>query len=83
MIAEDLQRYPQDSRDSIVSTLDAPASVRWWPEPRRQTTFGQCDIVRELIDGRSGADNPEGYYDLVLSMASAPTTGPGTSSKNA
>ncbi|MFD4675556.1 DinB family protein [Lentzea sp. NPDC058450] len=64
--------------------LDAPASVAWWPEHRRVTTFGHllarvtaetaqhaghCDVVRELIDGRSGADNPEGYYDLVLSMA--------------
>ncbi|MDT7785834.1 MAG: hypothetical protein QOF58_4253 [Pseudonocardiales bacterium] len=81
-----------------VLPLDAPASVEWWPEHRRQTTFGHllvrvlaetaqhaghCDVVRELIDGRSGADNPDGYYDLVLSMASAPITGPGTSSKNA
>jgi hypothetical protein len=85
--------------DSIAQLpLDAPASVAWWPEDRRQTTFGHllvrvvaetaqhaghCDIVRELIDGRSGADNPDGYYDLVLSTASAPTSGPGTSSRNA
>jgi uncharacterized damage-inducible protein DinB len=51
--------------------LDAPASVAWWPEERRETTFGHlvvrvvaetahhaghCDIVRETIDGRAGRD---------------------------
>ena len=93
------RRAWQHSDESIAELpLDAPASVAWWPEHRRRTTFGHllvrvvaetaqhaghCDVVRELIDGRSGADNPEGYYDLVLSMASAPITGPGTSSKNA
>lgn len=93
------RRAWQHSDESIAELpLDAPASVAWWPEHRRQTTFGHllvrvvaetaqhaghCDVVRELIDGRSGADNPDGYYDLVLSMASAPITGPGTSSKNA
>jgi len=49
--------------------LDTPARVAWWPEDRRQTTFGSllvrvvaetaqhaghCDIVRESIDGRPG-----------------------------
>ncbi|MFD9698439.1 DinB family protein [Lentzea sp. NPDC059081] len=93
------RRAWQHSDESIAQLpLDAPASVSWWPEERRVTTFGHllvrvvaetaqhaghCDIVRELIDGRSGADNPDGYYDLVLSMASAPATGPGTSSRNA
>lgn len=83
----------QHSDESIAQLpLDAPASVGWWPQERRTTTFGHllvrvvaetshhaghCDIVRELIDGHSGADNPDGYYDLVLSMASAPITGPG------
>ncbi|GGN16255.1 hypothetical protein GCM10011609_66290 [Lentzea pudingi] len=77
----------QHSDESIAALpLDAPAEVEWWPEHKRHTTFGHllvrvtaetaqhaghCDVVRELIDGRSGADNPEGYYDLVLSMASA------------
>jgi len=96
----DLYRRAWQHSDSSIAQLplDAPASVPWWPEHKRQTTFGHllvrvvtetaqhaghCDIVRELVDGRSGADNPEGYYDLVLSMASAPITGPGTSSKNA
>jgi hypothetical protein len=93
------RRSWQHSDESIARLpLDAPASVPWWPEHRRQTTFGHllvrvtaesarhaghCDVVRELIDGRSGADNPEGYYDLVLSMANAPITGPGASSRNA
>ncbi|WP_329787539.1 DinB family protein [Lentzea sp. DG1S-22] len=69
--------------------LDAPASVPWWAEHKRETTFGHllvrvvaetaqhaghCDVVRELVDGRSGADNPDGYYDLVLRMAGAPST---------
>ncbi len=96
----DLYRSSWKHTDESIASLplDAPASVEWWPEHRRQTTFGHllvrvvaetaqhaghCDVVRELIDGRSGADNPEGYYDLVLSMASAPTAGPGTSSRNA
>ncbi|WP_394613504.1 DinB family protein [Lentzea sp. JNUCC 0626] len=90
----DLYRAAWQHSDASIAELplDAPASVPWWPEHRRTTTFGHllarvtaetaqhaghCDVVRELIDGRSGADNPEGYYDLVLSMASAPTTGPG------
>jgi hypothetical protein len=73
--------------ESIASLpLDAPASVSWWPEERRRTTFGHlltrvvaetthhaghCDIVRELIDGRSGADNPDGYYETVLRASEA------------
>ncbi|NKE62009.1 DinB family protein [Lentzea sp. PSKA42] len=96
----DLYRLAWKHSDESIATLplDAPASVPWWPEERRGTTFGHllvrvvaetaqhaghCDVVRELIDGRSGADNPDGYYDLVLSMASVPITGPGASSKNA
>ncbi|RAS65030.1 uncharacterized protein DUF664 [Lentzea atacamensis] len=96
----DLYRLAWRHSDESIAQLqlDAPASVPWWPEHRRQTTFGHllvrvvaetaqhaghCDIVRELIDGRSGADNPEGFYDLVLSMASAPASGPGASSRNA
>jgi hypothetical protein len=45
--------------------------VAWWPEERRQTTFGHlvvrvvaetaqhaghCDILRETVDGRGGRD---------------------------
>lgn len=103
----DLWVKPDESREYIVGLyraawvhsdesiaqlpLDAPASVPWWPQERRRTTFGHllvrvvaetaqhaghCDLVRELVDGRSGADNPEGYHDLVLRMASQSVTGP-------
>src|SRR4051794_8284636 len=52
--------------------LDSPGSVPHWPEERRATTLGfllvrmveetghhagHADICRELIDGRSGADD--------------------------
>ena len=66
------RRAWQHSDESLASIpLDAPASVAWWPEERRATTFGHlvarvvaetsqhaghCDIVRELIDGRGGRD---------------------------
>ena len=51
--------------------LHAPATVAWWPPERRETTLGallvrvvaetarhagHCDIVRELLDGRSASD---------------------------
>ena len=65
------RRAWQHSDESLAAIpLDAPASVPWWSEQRRSTTFGRlvacvlaetaqhaghCDIVRELIDGRTGA----------------------------
>jgi uncharacterized damage-inducible protein DinB len=51
--------------------LDAAATVSWWPEDRRETTFGSllvrvvdetarhaghADILRETIDGRTGSN---------------------------
>ena len=54
--------------------LDAPATVPWWPEERRETTLGyllvhllaetahhagHADIIREAIDGRGGSDHDE------------------------
>jgi hypothetical protein len=64
------RRAWQHSDESLAQvSLDAPASVPWWPEERRRTTFGSlvvrvvaetaqhaghCDVVRELLDGRGG-----------------------------
>ena len=62
--------------DESVRTLglDAPATVPWWPEDRRETTLGyitvhmlaeiahhagHADILRESIDGRGGSDHEE------------------------
>jgi Protein of unknown function (DUF664) len=60
--------------------LESPASVAHWPRDRRDTTLGfllirmvaeaaqhagHADIIRELIDGRAGAD-----HDEVLDEAS-------------
>jgi hypothetical protein len=61
------------SDESIAQLpLDAPAEVSWWPEERRTTTLGSllvrvvaetaqhaghADIIREMIDGRSGRDH--------------------------
>ena len=54
--------------------LDAPASVAWWPEERRVTTFGHlvvrcvaetaqhaghADILREGLDGQGGRDHDD------------------------
>ncbi len=65
-------QHSDESLDSL--SFDAPASVAWWPEERRETTFGElvvrvlaetaqhaghCDIVREVIDGRGGVDTVE------------------------
>ena len=83
----DMWAKPEESRDYILDLyravwqesdasiaelpLDAPASVAWWGEERRQTTFGHllvrvvaetaqhaghADVVRELIDGRKATD---------------------------
>ncbi len=65
----------QHSDESLETlTLDAPASVPWWPEEHRETTFGElvvrvvdetahhaghCDVVREMIDGRGGGDQSD------------------------
>ena len=54
--------------------LDAPATIAWWPEERRVTTFGHvvvrvvaetaqhaghADILRELLDGQGGRDHDD------------------------
>ena len=86
----DMWATPDQSRDYIVDLyraawahsdtaiaelpLDSPATVSWWPEERRSTTFGHlltrlvaetaqhaghADIVRETIDGRGGRDHDD------------------------
>ncbi|MEJ7775651.1 MAG: DinB family protein [Nocardioidaceae bacterium] len=62
--------------DESIATLEltTPARVAWWPEERRETTFGHllvrvvaetaqhaghADILRELLDGRGGPDSGE------------------------
>jgi hypothetical protein len=77
--------------------LDAPGSVAHWPEHRRDTTLGvllirmvtetarhagHADIVRELIDGRSGTDHdqvsePEWRDYLARVQAAADSFHPG------
>jgi hypothetical protein len=69
-----LYRAAWANSDASIAELDlgAPARVSWWPEERRDTTFGHllvrvvaetaqhaghADIVRELIDGRGGSDH--------------------------
>ena len=56
----------------VALPLDAPATVSWWPEERRSTTFGSlvvrvvaetaqhaghAEILRESLDGRGGRDH--------------------------
>ena len=67
-------RGPTPTSRSATLGLDAPATVPWWPEERRETTLGyvlvhmlaetahhagHADIVREAIDGRGGGDHDE------------------------
>lgn len=68
------QAWRHSDESFATLTLDAPASVPWWPVEHRETTFGElavrvvdetahhaghCDIVRELIDGRGGDERAE------------------------
>ena|SRR6478752_7750264 len=72
----DLYRSSWVHADESVRTLglDAPATVPWWPEERRETTLGHvlvhllaetahhaghADIVREMIDGQGGRDHED------------------------
>jgi hypothetical protein len=69
------RRAWQHSDESLAQLpLDTPASVPWWPEERRATTFGSlvvrvvaetaqhaghCDLAREVIDGRGGRNSAD------------------------
>lgn len=86
----DMWALPTESREYVVGlyrqaweltdaslaevALEAPATVPWWPEERRVTTFGHlvtrcvaetaqhaghADILRETIDGRGGRDHDD------------------------
>ena len=72
----DLYRSVWQASDASIAALDleAPATVAWWPEERRNTTFGSlvvrmvaetaqhaghADIIRELLDGRGGKDHED------------------------
>ena len=86
----DMWALPSESREYLVDLyrsawalsdasiaelrLDAPASVAWWPQERRETTFGHvlvrvvaetaqhaghADILREGLDGQGGRDHDE------------------------
>jgi uncharacterized protein DUF664 len=72
----DLYRSVWKASDASIAELDlsAPATVAWWPEERRNTTFGalvvrmvaetgqhagHADIIRETIDGRGGKDHDD------------------------
>ncbi len=86
----DMWALPTESRDHLVGLyrqawslvdaalaelpLDTPASVAWWPETSRTTTFGHlvvrvvaetaqhaghADILRETVDGRGGRDHDD------------------------
>ena len=69
----DLYRAAWGHSDAAIAELPlaSPATVSWWPEERRATTFGHllsrvvaetaqhaghADIIRETIDGRGGRD---------------------------
>jgi hypothetical protein len=76
------RRAWQHSDESLAQLpLDAPASVPWWPEERRETTLGSlvvrvvaetaqhaghADIIRETIDGRGGRDADEQRWSTYV-----------------
>ena len=72
----DLYRAAWAHSDAAIAELplDSPATVSWWSEARRSTTFGHllarvvaetaqhaghADIIRETIDGRGGPDHDD------------------------
>jgi len=80
--------------------LDSPASVAHWPRDQRDTTLGfllirmvaetaqhagHADIIRELIDGKSGADGDEAideatWRDYVARIQAAADSFPSAAS---
>jgi hypothetical protein len=86
----DMWALPDESREDLLDLyrsvwaltdasiaelpLDAPASVAWWPQEGRETTFGHllvrcvaetaqhaghADILREGLDGQGGSDHDD------------------------
>lgn len=72
----DLYREAWRHSDESIAllSLDDPANVSWWPEERRETSFGSllvrvlaetaqhaghADIIREMLDGRAGRNHAE------------------------
>ena len=72
----DLYRSVWALSDAAIADLPltAPATVAWWPQERRQTTFGHllvrvvaetaqhaghADILREGLDGQGGRDHDD------------------------
>lgn len=72
----ELYRSAWAHSDAAIEELPLafPATVAWWPEERRSTTFGHlltrmvaetaqhaghADIIREIIDGRGGRDHDD------------------------
>jgi len=71
-----LYRQAWSHSDASIAQLplDAPATVSWWAEGKRETTFGHlltrvvaesaqhaghCDILREGVDGQGGRDHDD------------------------
>jgi uncharacterized damage-inducible protein DinB len=72
----DLYRQAWRHSDESIEQLplDAPGTVSWWAEDKRETTFGSllvrvledtahhaghADVVREMIDGQAGKDHTD------------------------
>lgn len=68
------EAWRHSDESMALLSLDDPANVSWWPEERRETSFGSllvrvlaetaqhaghADIIREMLDGRAGPNHAE------------------------